>query len=67
MSEAPILEKLQADSATIELHLEDISNPAENLQRLITECGVSPTKVAELVQELPPKDFANIRTWFSLL
>jgi hypothetical protein len=39
--------------------------PAENLQRLITECGVSPTKVAELVQELPPKDFANILVdWF---
>lgn len=38
---------------------------AENLQRLITECGVSPTKVAELVQELPPKDFANILVdWF---
>jgi hypothetical protein len=30
------------------------------VQRLITECGVSPTKVAELVQELPPKHFADI-------
>ena len=111
--------QLQADNATIELHLEDISSPGSFssyyhlsrnisfrpltlspssfvfnsgespgssrstrlpflprlslrlasllvdtilfLQRLITECGVSPTKVAELVQELPPKDFANIR------
>ncbi|ORX36464.1 fungal-specific transcription factor domain-domain-containing protein [Kockovaella imperatae] len=33
--------------------------PAENLQRLITDCGVSPHKIAELVQELPPKHFAD--------
>ncbi|ORY27664.1 fungal-specific transcription factor domain-domain-containing protein [Naematelia encephala] len=39
--------------------------PAENLQRLITDCGVSPHKVAELVQELPPKAFADrILDWF---
>lgn len=75
MSEAPLLGKLQpeastmdllqAEHAAIELQLEDTATPAENLQRLITECGVSPTKVAELVQELPPKDFANILVdWF---
>ncbi|KAK4688108.1 hypothetical protein P7C73_g1993, partial [Tremellales sp. Uapishka_1] len=33
--------------------------PAERLQRLITDCGVSPHKLAELVQELPPKPFAD--------
>ena len=39
--------------------------PAENLQQLIRDCGVSPHKLAELVHELPPKHFADrIIDWF---
>jgi hypothetical protein len=40
-------------------------SPAENLQQLIRDCGVSPHKLAELVHELPPKHFADrIIDWF---
>nr|XP_031857365.1 uncharacterized protein CI109_007229 [Kwoniella shandongensis]KAA5524437.1 hypothetical protein CI109_007229 [Kwoniella shandongensis] len=44
----------------IKMKLDIHGTPAENLQRLITDCGV-----AELVQELPPKHFADrIVDWF---
>ncbi|WVQ83484.1 hypothetical protein IAT38_005625 [Cryptococcus sp. DSM 104549] len=49
----------------IKMKLDIHGTPAENLQRLITDCGVSPHKIAELVQELPPKHFADrIIDWF---
>ncbi|WVQ94574.1 hypothetical protein IAU59_001654 [Kwoniella sp. CBS 9459] len=49
----------------VKMKLDIHGTPAENLQRLITDCGVSPHKVAELVQELPPKHFADrIVDWF---
>ncbi|CAD6584262.1 MAG: hypothetical protein TREMPRED_003783, partial [Tremellales sp. Tagirdzhanova-0007] len=43
----------------VKMKLDVHGSPAENLQRLITDCGVSPHKIAELVQELPPKYFAD--------
>ncbi|WWC68905.1 uncharacterized protein I206_102841 [Kwoniella pini CBS 10737] len=43
----------------VKMKLDIHGTPAENLQRLITDCGVSPHKVAELLQELPPKHFAD--------
>lgn len=47
------------------MRLDAHGTPAENLQRLITDCGVSPHKVQELVLELPPKDFADqVINWY---
>ncbi|KAK1920862.1 fungal-specific transcription factor domain-containing protein [Papiliotrema laurentii] len=52
-------------SDKVSIKLDQHGTPAENLQRLITDCGVSPHKVAELVQELPPKPFADrVIDWF---
>ncbi len=33
---------------------------ADNLETLIQDCGVSPHKITELVQELPPTRFADV-------
>ena len=33
---------------------------ADNLKALIQDCGVSPHKITELVQELPPRRFADV-------
>lgn len=60
----PTIETLRGDS-TIKLDLSDCGNPSENLQRLIKDCGVSPLKLLELVQELPAYDFAKMLVdWF---
>ena len=49
----------------VNINVDTHGTPAENLQRLITECGVSPHKVQELVQELPPKQFADrLINWY---
>lgn len=32
---------------------------ADNLNALIQDCGVSPHKIAELLEELPPKNLMN--------
>ncbi|CCM01598.1 uncharacterized protein FIBRA_03658 [Fibroporia radiculosa] len=34
-------------------------NAADKLKRLISDCGFSPTKVPELVNQLPPRHFSN--------
>lgn len=65
------------ENAKVSMKLDIHGTPAENLQRLIRDCGVSPHKVGppfrpllmyqlqELVQELPPKAFADkIIDWF---
>jgi hypothetical protein len=53
------------ENGKVSIKLDIHGTPAENLQRLITDCGVSPHKVQELVQELPPKHFADkIIDWF---
>jgi hypothetical protein len=33
-------------------------SPADNMKHLVQDCGVSPHKVAELLQELPPPRFS---------
>lgn len=33
---------------------------ADNLKTLIQDCGVSPHKITELVQELPPQRFMGV-------
>lgn len=55
----PNIEALRASNAPISLNLTDCGTPSENLARLIKECGVSPTKLMELVQELPEYSFAS--------
>ena len=50
---------------SVTMRIDMHGTPAENLQRLITDCGVSPHKVQELIQELPPKPFADrLIDWF---
>ncbi|TFY81868.1 hypothetical protein EWM64_g2140 [Hericium alpestre] len=36
------------------------STAADNLKTLVQDCGVSPHKITELVQELPPERFSNV-------
>lgn len=61
----PAIETLRGTNATIKLDLSDCGTPSENLQRLIKDCGVSPLKLLELVQELPAYDFAkSLVDWF---
>ena len=35
------------------------STPADNLKRLVLECGVSPHKISELLHELPPRQMTD--------
>ncbi|KAF7795245.1 hypothetical protein EIP86_006395 [Pleurotus ostreatoroseus] len=35
------------------------STPADNLKRLVQECGVSPHKISELLHELPPRQMTD--------
>ncbi|EJU06051.1 hypothetical protein DACRYDRAFT_45478, partial [Dacryopinax primogenitus] len=48
----PLLEQLHAQSGELG-PVEDPQTPAERLLRLIQDCGVSATKVPELLRELP--------------
>ncbi len=54
----PSIEAHRASKATIKLDLSDCGTPAENLARLIKDCGVSPLKLMELVAELPQYNYA---------
>lgn len=35
-------------------------SPADNLKNLVQECGVSPHKISELLQELPPSRISDV-------
>lgn len=35
------------------------SSPADNLKRLVQECGVAPHKISELLHELPPRNMTD--------
>ena len=35
------------------------SSAADNLKRLVQECGVSPHKISELLHELPPRNLTD--------
>jgi len=60
----PGVETLRGD-AKIELNLDDCGQPSENLAQLIRDCGVSPRKISELVNELPSYTFASqLVDWF---
>jgi hypothetical protein len=52
-------------SETVPLGLDYHGTPAEQLQKLFQECGVSPEKVHDLMRDLPPQAFAkNLVDWF---
>ena len=36
------------------------SSAADNMKSLIQECGVSPHKISELLQELPPQRLSDV-------
>lgn len=57
----PISDDKKTFVATIDSVPQD-SEPtaADNLKTLIQDCGVSPHKITELVQELPPRRFADV-------
>ncbi|KAG8762065.1 hypothetical protein FRC11_011396, partial [Ceratobasidium sp. 423] len=63
VSVAPILEQLQHNGISTgrPVTLDDIQQPtaAEKLKSLVRDCGVPPHKLAELVQDLPPKSVAD--------
>ncbi|KZS97957.1 hypothetical protein SISNIDRAFT_436686 [Sistotremastrum niveocremeum HHB9708] len=50
-----LLNPAGADRLAMPTFLEDAHSAAERLKSLIQDCGVSPHKVSELIQELPPK------------
>ncbi|KAG8856771.1 hypothetical protein FRB96_006274 [Tulasnella sp. 330] len=54
----PILEQLQSE--VVPQMIEDAAEVNDKLKSLIQECGVSPHKLFELVQELPPKSLSDV-------
>lgn len=58
----PISDDTKTFVATIDSVPQDDAEPtaADNLKTLIQDCGVSPHKITELVQELPPRRFADV-------
>jgi hypothetical protein len=63
VSVAPLLEQLQHSgfSTNRSTTLEDHQQPtaAEKLKSLVQDCGLPPHKLAELVQDLPPKSVSD--------
>ncbi|KAG8739257.1 hypothetical protein FRC12_016389 [Ceratobasidium sp. 428] len=62
VSVAPILEQLQYSGLSAgRPTLEDSHQPtpAEKMKSLVQDCGVPPHKLAELVQDLPPKSVSD--------
>lgn len=57
--------QMMESSEPVPLGLDYHGTPAEQLQKLFHDCGVSPDKLQELMQELPPVDFARrLVDWF---
>ena len=49
----------------ISLGIDTHGTPAEQLEKLFRDCGVSPDKVHELIRELPNEEHANrLLDWF---
>ena len=51
VSENAIIDSVRLDSEP---------TAADNLKTLVQDCGVSPHKITELVQELPPQRFSDV-------
>jgi hypothetical protein len=61
LSNPPISDDKKTFVATIDSVPQDAEpTAADNLKTLIQDCGVSPHKITELVQELPPRRFADV-------
>ena len=61
LSNPPISDDTKAFVAAIDSVPQDGEpTAADNLKALIQDCGVSPHKITELVQELPPRRFADV-------
>ncbi|KAH9049062.1 fungal-specific transcription factor domain-containing protein [Lactarius hengduanensis] len=61
LSNPPISDDTKTFVATIDSVPQDAEpTAADNLKTLIQDCGVSPHKITELVQELPPRRFADV-------
>ena len=50
---------LQISSHIMPSSLEE-STPNDRLRSLVEECGVSPHKLSEIAQELPPEDLSDV-------
>jgi len=56
---------MRSVEGTVSLELDEHGTPAEGLQKLFRDCGVSPEKVHELIRELPNEQHANrLLEWF---
>ncbi|KAN0131329.1 Fungal specific transcription factor domain containing protein [Lactarius tabidus] len=61
LSNPPINDDTKTFVAAIDSVPQDAEpTAADNLKTLIQDCGVSPHKITELVQELPPRRFADV-------
>ena len=61
MTHTPICDDAKTFVAAIDSVPQDAEpTAADNLKALIQDCGVSPHKITELVQELPPRRFADV-------
>ncbi|WWD21666.1 hypothetical protein CI109_106152 [Kwoniella shandongensis] len=55
----PLPQSMIHASQPVPLGLDYHGTPAEQLQKLFQDCGVSPHKVTNLMRDLPPHDFAS--------
>ncbi|KAK4684431.1 hypothetical protein P7C73_g5751, partial [Tremellales sp. Uapishka_1] len=61
----PLPQSLNRSSQPVSLGLDQHGSPAEQLQKLFADCGVSPDRVLDLMRDLPPKDFGErLVAWF---
>ncbi|KAK8847577.1 hypothetical protein IAR55_005436 [Kwoniella newhampshirensis] len=58
-SRNPLPQSMIHASQPVPLGLDYHGTPAEQLQKLFQDCGVSPHKVTNLMRDLPPHDFAS--------
>lgn len=61
LSNPPVGDDTKTFVAAIDSVRQDAEpSAADNLKALIQDCGVAPHKITELVQELPPRRFADV-------
>ncbi|ORY20832.1 hypothetical protein BCR39DRAFT_554723 [Naematelia encephala] len=61
----PLPQSMIRSTGPVPRGLDYHGTPAEQLQRLFEDCGVSPHKVQNLIQDLPAKSFADdLIAWF---
>ncbi|WVN89314.1 uncharacterized protein L203_104536 [Cryptococcus depauperatus CBS 7841] len=61
----PLPQSMMHSSQPVSLGLNYHGTPAEQLQKFFEDCGVSPSKVTSLMEDLPQQEFANkLVDWF---